>query len=199
MLAPGFIEFVSSHAMGEPLFHNPRAAEVVRKTFPSESTGKALATWVRSLGVTERDVDPNHGWRHRFKTDGRFAEVGEDVISALQGHAIAFASFLGVLGEFLQPLRLGQLPSDRRGLAGGATAAAPAPSMTPPTTRAPPQTLVQKFGLDAAFASSGPGCCALATVLAVSGLLPLWSNRSPLRIAGEPLMRTLVEWVCLSF
>ena len=98
MLAPGFIEFVSSHAMGEPLFHNPRAAGVVRKTFPSESTGKALATWVRSLGVTERDVDPNHGWRHRFKTDGRFAEVGEDVISALQGHAIAGMS--GRSGEF---------------------------------------------------------------------------------------------------
>ena len=74
------------------------AAGLLRRNHPSESTGKALATWVRSLGVTERDVDPNHGWRHRFKTDGRFAEVGEDVISALQGHAIAGMS--GRSGEF---------------------------------------------------------------------------------------------------
>ena len=98
LLEQGFLEFVSSHAMGEPLFHNPRPEGIVRKTFPSESTGKALATWVRSLGVTDEAVDPNHGWRHRFKTDGRFAEVGEDVISALQGHAVAGMS--GRYGEF---------------------------------------------------------------------------------------------------
>ena len=70
----------------------------MRKTFPSESTGKALATWVRSLGITEQDVDSNHGWRHTFKTDSRHAEVVEEVISALQGHAIAGMS--GRYGEF---------------------------------------------------------------------------------------------------
>jgi hypothetical protein len=42
---------------------------------------------VRGLGVTAKDVDPNHGWRHRFKTEGRARAMEFNVLDAIQGHA----------------------------------------------------------------------------------------------------------------
>ena len=98
LIAQGFIAFVEDHGEDEPLFHKPRAADVVRKTFPSEATAKALAKWVRALGVTDPAVHPLHGWRHRFKTDGRYSGMRAHELDALQGHAIAGMG--GRYGEF---------------------------------------------------------------------------------------------------
>ena len=98
LLAQDFLAFVERHGRDEPLFYHPRAPGVVRRTFPSESTGKALAKWVRALGVTDTDVDPNHGWRHRFKTEGRASGITDNQLDALQGHAIAGMG--GKYGEF---------------------------------------------------------------------------------------------------
>lgn len=44
-----------------------------------------LAKWVRSLGVTA--PQPNHGWRHRFKTVARAAGIPSDLADRIQGHA----------------------------------------------------------------------------------------------------------------
>lgn len=44
-----------------------------------------LASWIRSLGV--ETPQPNHGWRHRFKTMCRIVEITEEVMDKLQGHA----------------------------------------------------------------------------------------------------------------
>jgi hypothetical protein len=35
----------------------PRAAQARQR----------LATWVRELGVSDRNISPNHAWRHTFK------------------------------------------------------------------------------------------------------------------------------------
>lgn len=42
---------------------------------------------MRALGVTDENVQPNHGWRHLFKTKGRLARMGGQVLDAIQGHA----------------------------------------------------------------------------------------------------------------
>jgi hypothetical protein len=45
---------------------------------------------VRSLKeVTAGDVHPNHGWRHRFKTEGRACGIDPIKLDAIQGHAPA--------------------------------------------------------------------------------------------------------------
>jgi integrase len=70
-----------------PLFYNPGAArkhDAVQKQ-PQQLASK-LAKWVRALGVTEVPL-PNHGWRHRFKTQARLVSIPADVRDAIQGHA----------------------------------------------------------------------------------------------------------------
>jgi integrase len=45
-----------------------------------------LAKWVRTLGVNDPEVQPNHGWRHRFKTMSRAAGIPEHIADRTQGH-----------------------------------------------------------------------------------------------------------------
>jgi integrase len=71
-----------------PLFYDPSGVRKESSSYPlSAQIGSKLAKWVRSLGVTEVE-SPNHGWRHRFKSQGRGAGIPEGVLSVLQGHAL---------------------------------------------------------------------------------------------------------------
>ena len=42
---------------------------------------------MREIGVDDPNVQPNHGWRHLFKTLARRAGIEPEVRDALQGHA----------------------------------------------------------------------------------------------------------------
>jgi len=53
----------------------------------SKKVAERLAKWVRSLGVDDPNVLPNHGWRHRFKTEARRAGMEASIADAIQGHA----------------------------------------------------------------------------------------------------------------
>lgn len=79
----GFLAFVEGARAG-PLFLGESRGG---KTPPSERVGQHIATWVRSLGVTDPDLQPSHGWRHRFKTLGRTSDVRDDAMRYMQGHA----------------------------------------------------------------------------------------------------------------
>jgi hypothetical protein len=60
--------------------HRRRAAAA------AATIGGRLATWARSLiGKEAADVDPNHGWRHWFKTEGR-ERMNWKKLDAIQGH-----------------------------------------------------------------------------------------------------------------
>ena len=48
---------------------------------------KVLGRWVRSLGVTDPRIAPNHAWRHRFTTLRRQYGLAEDLAKAIVGHA----------------------------------------------------------------------------------------------------------------
>lgn len=45
-----------------------------------------LARWVRELGITDLELKPNHGWRHRFKTVARRVKMDPAVRDYMQGH-----------------------------------------------------------------------------------------------------------------
>lgn len=53
----------------------------------SKKVGEHLAAWVRDIGVTDPEVQPNHGWRHRFKTVSRRVGMDPEVRDRIQGHA----------------------------------------------------------------------------------------------------------------
>lgn len=71
-----------------PLFYDKDAGNEINPG--SKIKAAALAKWARSLGVTA--PQPNHGWRHRFKTMTRTAGIPEYVADKIQGHAPASQS-----------------------------------------------------------------------------------------------------------
>jgi integrase len=80
----GFIDFVAGSADG-PLFHSSSVNGAT--TLPAEAVATRVAKWLQSSGLVPKDVSPNHGWRHRFKTVGREAGVDARILDAIQGHA----------------------------------------------------------------------------------------------------------------
>lgn len=52
----------------------------------SKKVGKFLADWVREIGVNDPNVQPNHGWRHRFKTVSRNVRMDPEIRDRIQGH-----------------------------------------------------------------------------------------------------------------
>ena len=83
LLAEGFGEFVRSVDAGH-LF--------VAKGSTAKSVASKLSAWVRALPACPAGVAPSHGWRHRFKSLARRAEVDPRVADAIQGHAGRTAS-----------------------------------------------------------------------------------------------------------
>lgn len=54
-----------------------------------KKTGERLAKWVRSIGVDDPNVQPNHAWRHLFITRARAAGMDAEARDAIPGHASA--------------------------------------------------------------------------------------------------------------
>lgn len=81
----GFLAFVEASLAG-PLFYR---VDPSRKgtTHPSKTVSGRISQWLRTLDIVADGVDPNHGWRHRFKTVGREAGIEGRVLDAIQGHA----------------------------------------------------------------------------------------------------------------
>lgn len=71
----------------EPLFYDPKASRQQNAAQPQpKQLASKLAKWVRELGVSTVP-QPNHGWRHRFKTTARLAGIDRPAADVLQGHA----------------------------------------------------------------------------------------------------------------
>ena len=78
LIETGFIKMVKAAADG-PLFYEPGTKSVVVAT--------RVGDWVREIGVSDPNVQPNHGWRHLWKTRARMAGIEGDARDAIQGHA----------------------------------------------------------------------------------------------------------------
>lgn len=79
---------IARRAGGKPIFYDPeRARGAAAGNAHHKKVGERLAGWVRDLGVDDPNVQPNHGWRHLFKTLARRAGIAPEVRDAIQGHA----------------------------------------------------------------------------------------------------------------
>jgi integrase len=94
LLAQGFLQFVKARGKG-PLFYNPQdeSADTGDPLNPKRpravKTRERLAAWVRTLGVKDREISPNHSWRHTFKQIAERHGISERVSDAITGHAPA--------------------------------------------------------------------------------------------------------------
>ena len=89
LINQGLLAYAQSRGK-RPLFYNPQRTRGGRddgKHF--RKTGERLADWIRSeeVGVTDENVAPNHGWRHRFSSLARHVDMHADVQNIIQGHA----------------------------------------------------------------------------------------------------------------
>jgi integrase len=99
VIEQGFLDFVKSRGRG-PLFYRPdtkkhsgagssaSAEDPLRPRRPrAVKTLDKLAEWVRKLGVTDTEIQPNHAWRHTFKQKAARVKIEKVVRDAICGHA----------------------------------------------------------------------------------------------------------------
>jgi len=92
LVEQGFIDFVKAKGSG-PLFYKQASPKETNgdPTNPSRprsvKTRERLADWVRSLGVTDKAVRPNHAWRHTFKRRAARAGIEAGIRDAICGHS----------------------------------------------------------------------------------------------------------------
>ncbi|WP_352461274.1 DUF6538 domain-containing protein [Mesorhizobium sp. M0113] len=92
LIEQGLLKMVEG-SKGGPIFYAQSKRE--RKAGSSRASyavGKA-SEWVRkTVKISDRRVQPNHGWRHRFKTVARDVGIEQRYMDAIQGHADGSAS-----------------------------------------------------------------------------------------------------------
>ena len=94
LIGQGFLAFVEINGKG-PLFYN----QPEQTNAPSDPTNprkpryvkarEQVASWVRSLGVNDPELSPNHAWRHALKAIAFRSSISEKVLDAIVGHAPA--------------------------------------------------------------------------------------------------------------
>ena len=87
LIEQGFPEIVQGRK--GPLFFDPARHRGGSNGNPQyKKVGEYLANWVRhEIGVNDPAVQPNHGWRHRFKTQARLANMDPEIRDVIQGHS----------------------------------------------------------------------------------------------------------------
>jgi integrase len=94
LIEQGFLDFVASRRNG-PLFYNavkgePRVSVATSPTKPRYVQARErLAMWIRSLGINDKEVSPNHAWRHSFKQIAARKGIPDGMSDHLTGHAPA--------------------------------------------------------------------------------------------------------------
>ncbi|MET4593964.1 MULTISPECIES: site-specific integrase [unclassified Sphingomonas] len=85
LLEQGFIDAIASRS--GPLFFDPtRKRAGSTGNTQAQKAGQRVADWVRSLGITDKELQPNHGWRHAFVTHAR-RRIDGDMRRAFVGHS----------------------------------------------------------------------------------------------------------------
>nr|WP_306426616.1 DUF6538 domain-containing protein [Methylobacterium soli] len=88
LIEMGFLGFVKASGPG-PLFYDPKRHGMASSTPPAEMRGHKVAKWVRATVGLDPAVDPNHGWRHTWKTLALGAGIEERLRDAITGHRVA--------------------------------------------------------------------------------------------------------------
>lgn len=93
LIKQGFLRFVKASGKG-PLFYNEaKAMAADDPTNPKRPRAvkarERVAAWVREIGISDKELQPNHAWRHTFKKLGTRADISEKMLDTICGHAPA--------------------------------------------------------------------------------------------------------------
>lgn len=84
LMLQGFVKMAREVGDG-PLFAEPSRRRSSKPTL-SKKTAENIGRWVRSLGVDDPELQPTHGWRHRFVTLRRGTSIKQDMAHYITGH-----------------------------------------------------------------------------------------------------------------
>ena len=86
LIEQGFLTAVAGRR--GPLFYDPSKHRGGTAGNPQcKKVAERLARWVGELGITDKELLPNHGWRHRFKRVARSVRMDHEARDNIQGHA----------------------------------------------------------------------------------------------------------------
>ncbi|WP_176943563.1 tyrosine-type recombinase/integrase [Sphingomonas sp. YR710] len=86
LIEMGFLKI--ARASEGPLFYDPRKGRGGSAGNPqSKKVAERIGAWVRKLGVSDSSIQPNHAWRHLFKSISRRAGMSTQACDVIQGHA----------------------------------------------------------------------------------------------------------------
>lgn len=108
LIEEGFLSYISEITAG-PIFAN-LPPDIFGKRGGNGT--KVLGRFVRSLGLTDPRLGPNHSWRHRFKTQGRLHGLALDLVNAMTGHGVR--NVADSYGEFPMPALYRELVKNPR-------------------------------------------------------------------------------------
>jgi integrase len=92
LIEMGFLDYVTGKGTG-PLFYDPYPTEATDTDITNPKRPRAaqvltrLGVWIRSIGITDKEVSPTHGWRHTFKQIAARHNISDRVSDAITGHA----------------------------------------------------------------------------------------------------------------
>ncbi|WP_229447877.1 DUF6538 domain-containing protein [Nitratireductor sp. B36] len=84
----GLVEMIHGLPRG-PIFYStePVRGKAANPFERAQSAGAKVGKWVREVvGIDDPKVQPNHAWRHRFKTTAREAGIAPEYMDVIQGH-----------------------------------------------------------------------------------------------------------------
>ena len=87
LIEQGFLAYVAERRkLRKPLFYEPARSRGGPGSHPHyQKVGERLGEWIRTLDV-DHNVWPNHGWRHRWKSQSRDLGMHAQVADFIQGH-----------------------------------------------------------------------------------------------------------------
>jgi integrase len=81
-----FLDFVKQHKAGPLFYSSARTRGGKDSKAPYKKVGERLAARVRDIGVSDKGVKPNHGWRHRLVSLLIGLRCRDVEIDAILGH-----------------------------------------------------------------------------------------------------------------
>lgn len=84
LIEMGFLDFLKTAPDGPLFFRDGKGRNPVAA---AQMVSGRISEWLQALSLIPVGVQPNHGWRHRFKTVGEEQGISKRAIDAIQGHA----------------------------------------------------------------------------------------------------------------
>ena len=89
LIEQGFLDFVKSRGRGPLFLDAPNVVKGNRLAHPpSADVVTKLGEWVRSLGINDPELSPNHAWRHSFKLNAERAGIPDRISDTITGHTL---------------------------------------------------------------------------------------------------------------